>query len=120
MALGSHSVLVCVYCGWGRGGGSGRAGIDCWDDGAVVLVFEEVFGRCGVGFVEGILEGRVEGAEGEFVDYVREVERCNKNPTISDCAIAVREKYLRSKTVQSIYRYDPNAARTPYTHVLSP
>ena len=79
-----------------------------------------MFGRCGVGFVEGILEGGVEGAEGEFVDYVREVERCNKNLTISDCAIAVREKYLRSKTVQSIYRYDPNAARTPYTHVLSP
>jgi len=50
------------------------------------LIFEEVFGCCGVGFVEGILEGGVEGPEGQFIDYVRKVECCDKNPTISDCS----------------------------------
>lgn len=73
-------------------GWSGRAGIDCWDYGAVVLVFEEVFGCYGVGFVERVEEGGIEGAEGEFVDYVGEVECCDRNPKISNRAIGITEK----------------------------
>lgn len=49
-------------------------GVDCGYDGEVVLVFVEVGGGCGEGVVEGVEEGGVEGAEGEFVDYVGEVE----------------------------------------------
>ena len=47
------------------------------------MVFEEVFGGCGICFVERVEEGGVEGAEGQFVDYVGEVERCNIVPIIS-------------------------------------
>ena len=64
-------VVWLMNCGrrWRR-----RAGVDCGDDGEVVLEFVEV-GVCGcVGAVEGVQEGRVEGAEGEFVDDVGEVE----------------------------------------------
>ncbi len=54
-----------------RGGG---AGVDCGDDGEVVLEFVEMGVGGGVGAVEGVEEGRVEGSEGEFVDDVGEVE----------------------------------------------
>ena len=54
----------------------GRAGEGCGDDGEVVLVFVEVVRGGGVGAVEGVEEGRVEGTEGEFVDYVGEIEGC--------------------------------------------
>lgn len=40
------------------------------------MVFEEVVESRGVGFVERIEKGGVEGTEGEFVDYVGEVEGC--------------------------------------------
>lgn len=60
----------------GRGFGSGGAGVDGGDDGEVVLVFVEVGVGGGVGFVEGVEEGGVEGSEGEFVDDVGEVECC--------------------------------------------
>lgn len=64
MRLRSNGVLIREDCGGRLRGGDGGAGVDCWDDGAVVLVFEEVFGGCGVCFVEGIEEGGVEGSEG--------------------------------------------------------
>lgn len=66
-------VGALAVCG-GFGGSSGGAGVDCGDDGEVVLVFVEVGGRGCVGAVEGVEEGRVEGPEGEFVDDVGEVE----------------------------------------------
>ena len=59
-----------------------------------------MFGCCGVGFVEGILEGGVEGSERELIDYVREVECCDRNPTVSDCAITKTRKNLHSKRIQ--------------------
>ena len=48
-----------------------------------------MFGCNGVSFVERIEEGGIEGAEGEFVDYVGEVECCDRNPTISNRAIDI-------------------------------
>ncbi len=51
-----------------------------------------MFGCCGVGFVEGVEDGRVEWAEGEFVDYMGEIEYCERNSTVSDCAIAIKRK----------------------------
>ncbi len=51
-----------------------RFGVDGGDDGEVVLELVEVLGRCGDGVVEGVGEGGVEGAEGELVDCVGEVE----------------------------------------------
>ena len=83
MALRGDGVLICEDCRGGGGCGGGRASVDCWDDGAIILVFEEMFESCGVSFVERIEEGGVEGAEGEFVDYVGEVERYNTIPFIS-------------------------------------
>ena len=60
-----------VGCGRRRGR---QAGVDRRDDGEVVLKFVEV-GVCGcVGAIEGVEKGRVEGAEGEFVDDVGEVK----------------------------------------------
>lgn len=58
----------------GGGFGRGSSGVDCGDDGEVVLVLVEVGAGCGVSFVEGVEEGWVEGTEGEFVDYVGKVE----------------------------------------------
>lgn len=58
----------------GGGGGGGGAGEDGGDQGEVVLVFLEVGGCYCVGAVERVEEGGVEGAEGEFVDYVGEIE----------------------------------------------
>lgn len=54
----------------------GVGGVDCRHHGEVVLVFVEVGGGGCVGVVEGVGEGGVEGAKGEFVDYVAEVEGC--------------------------------------------
>lgn len=54
--------------------GFGIGGVDCWHDGEVVLVFVEGCLSDGEGVVEGVGEGGVEGAEGEFVDLVGEVE----------------------------------------------
>lgn len=65
--------MVGEDCASGRGG-TGRAGVDGGDEGEVVLEFLEVGGGYGVGAIERVEEGRVEGAEGEFVDYVGEVE----------------------------------------------
>ena len=48
--------------------GGGGAGVDGRDDGEIVLEPIEVFGGCGEGVVEGVEEGGVEGAEGEFRD----------------------------------------------------
>lgn len=73
--LGGDGVLVCDYCvggrgedlrGSGGGGGFGRggSGVDCRDDGKVVLVFVEVGAGCGVSFVQGVEEGGIEGTEG--------------------------------------------------------
>ena len=54
--------------------GFGVGGVDCGNDREVVLVFVEmVFRRCGC-LVERVGEGGVEGAEGEFVYVVGEVE----------------------------------------------
>jgi len=58
--------------GGGEDGGVGR--VDCGDDGEVVLEFEEVGWGRGDGVVEGVREGGVVGAEGEFVDGVGKVE----------------------------------------------
>lgn len=65
--LGCDGVLIC-------GDAPGAGGVGGGDDGDVVLVFEEVGWSGADGVVEGVEEGRVEGAEGEFVDDVREVE----------------------------------------------
>lgn len=121
------------------GGFGGRgAGVDCGHDGEVVLVFVEVGGCRGVGFVEGVEEGGVEGAEGEFVDDVGEVECWILfSPSSAECSAshnitAVDMDALRWKRTGSTrrgsligeerktYQYDPNAARTPYSHVPSP
>ena len=83
------------------------------------MVFEEVFGCCGVGFVERVEEGWVEGSEGKFVDYVGEVECCGRNPPVSDCAIAIQKEIFIARECRGTYHYDPNAAQTPYTHVPS-
>lgn len=50
--------------------------VDCGDDVEVVLVFEEVVGRCDVQVVEGLGDFWEVGAEGEFVYAVGEVECC--------------------------------------------
>lgn len=71
---GSHGVLVGED-GAARGVAGGPAGVDGRDEGEVVLVFLEVGGCAGESAVEGVEEGGVEGAEGEFVDYVGEIER---------------------------------------------
>lgn len=42
------------------------------------MVFVEVLRCGGYGAVERVEEGGVEGAEGELVDYVREVECCGR------------------------------------------
>lgn len=69
---GGGGLVVFVYCAERFGVG----GVDCGHDGEVVLVFVEVVGGGGVGVVEGVGERGVEGPEGEFVDLMREVERC--------------------------------------------
>lgn len=59
----------------GEGGEGGEGvGVDCGNEAEVVLVFLEVGVCCCGCLVEGVEEGRVEGAEGEFVDVVGEVE----------------------------------------------
>ena len=68
---GRLGVLVDFAQGFGVGG------VDCGDHGEVVLVFVEVDCRRGVGVVERVGEGGVEGSEGEFVDYVAEIEGCH-------------------------------------------
>ena len=62
----------------GRGGelAGGEGGVDGGHDGEVVLVFVEVHVDGGDGVVERVGQGGVEGAEGEFVDVVGEVEGC--------------------------------------------
>ena len=72
MGLGSYSVLVCLD-GLGVAGGGGY-GVDCWDEGEVVLVAVEVVGGAGYGVGKGVMEGVVVWAEGEVRDYVGEVE----------------------------------------------
>lgn len=57
-------------------GGTGTFGVDGWDDGEEVLVFVVVGFGGGDGFVEGVEDGWVVRAEGEFGDHVREVEGC--------------------------------------------
>lgn len=57
--------------------GFGVGGVDGGDDGEVVLEFVEVAVGGGEGVVEGVGEGGVEGAEGELVDVVAEVEGYN-------------------------------------------
>jgi hypothetical protein len=47
-----------------------RPGEDGWDDGEVVLVFEEVRGRSRCSLVEGIKEIRIMRPEGKFIDQV--------------------------------------------------
>ena len=83
MGLGRDGVLVGEDCGAAAGEtvGGGRvrmrgAGVDGGDYGEVVLVFVEVCEGGGEGAVERVVEGRIEGAEGEFVDGVGEVEGC--------------------------------------------
>lgn len=76
-----YSVGGCrehVRGGSGRGGGFGGGGsrVDCGDDGEVVLVFVKVGAGCCIGFVQRVEEGWVEGTEGQFVDYVGEIECC--------------------------------------------
>lgn len=73
MRLFGDGVLVGVDC-FVRVGGGDVLGVDCWNDGEEVLEFVEVVGGCGDGAVEGVEETGVEGAEGEFGDYVGEVE----------------------------------------------
>ena len=105
----------------GRGGfvvfgyfaeGAEVGGVDCRDDGEVVLVFVEVGFCCSEGVVEGVGEGGVEGAEGEFVYVVGEVEGWTVLD-VSSCDGILRESGMS-------YNYDPNAAQTPYTHAPSP
>ena len=56
--------------------GFGVGGVDGGHDGEVVLVFVEAVVGGGEGVVEGVAQRRVEGAEGEFVNVVGEVEGC--------------------------------------------
>jgi len=88
--------------------GVGR--VDGRDDGEVVLEFVEVVGRRGDGVVEGVGEGGVEGAEGELVDVVGEVEGWWR------LLISIVLGWL---LVQA-HRCAPNAFQTPYTHALAP
>lgn len=67
-------VAGLVIGGGEEGGRGGRERIDCRDDGEEVLEFLEVCVCCGDGAIEGVNEGGVKGAEGEFGDYVGEVE----------------------------------------------
>lgn len=64
-------VLVCENR---RSVVGGVNGVDGGNDREEVLEFVEVVRCGGYGTVEGVDEGGVEGAEGEFGDYVREVE----------------------------------------------
>ena len=75
MRLRGHGVLIRedgvageFFAFWGWQFGVGGAGVDCGDDGEVVLEAVEVGFCCGEGAVEGVEEGGVEWAEGEFVD----------------------------------------------------
>lgn len=68
-------VGVAVH-GFEEGQEGGVVGVDCGDDGEVVLEFIEVVFGCGDGVVEGVDEGGVVGAEGELLDVVGEVEGC--------------------------------------------
>lgn len=60
--------------GWCLGGGAGGFGVDGWYDGEEVLVFVVVGFGGGDGFVEGVEDGWVVRAEGEFGNHVGEVE----------------------------------------------
>lgn len=60
--------------GWCLGGGAGGFGVNGWYDGEEVLVFVVVGFSGGDGFVEGVEDGWVVRAEGEFGDHVGEVE----------------------------------------------
>ncbi len=51
-----------------------RACVDGGDNREIVLVFVEVLVGDGEGAIERVLEGRVQWAEGKFVDYMREIE----------------------------------------------
>lgn len=68
---GGFVVLVDAAQGFGVGG------VDGGNDGEVVLEFVEVAVGGGEGVVERVGEGGVEGAEGELVDVVAEVEGYN-------------------------------------------
>lgn len=77
------SVCVCLVAAaeWDGGGrvlleGGGVVGVDCGDDGEVVLEFFKVLvGGCAC-VVEGVVEAWVKGTETQFVDLVGEVECC--------------------------------------------
>jgi hypothetical protein len=60
----------------------------------------------GIGVVEWVGEGWVEGSEGEFVDYVAEIEGCTQS------MLAMFK--LNTLTEVNAYQNDPNAAQTPY------
>lgn len=60
------------------------------------MVFVEVVRGCGVGFVERVEEGGVEGSEGEFVDDVGEVEGCGvESVFLEGFCMGLREWELR-------------------------
>ena len=65
--------------------GAGVGGVDCGDDGEVVLVFVEAVVGGGEGVVERVAQRRVEGPEGEFVDVVGEVEGWVKSKEKVSC-----------------------------------
>ena len=50
------------------------SGVDCRDDGEIVLVLVEVVWRESVGVVEWVGEALIERSKGEFVNVVGEVE----------------------------------------------
>lgn len=82
--------IIRVGYGWRRGGR--RAGVDCRDNGEVILVFVEVVGGYCVSAVEGVEEGGVERTKGEFVDDVGEVECCCffPPPWLVDCCACMK------------------------------
>ena len=72
-----------------------RVGVDCGDDGEVILVFVEVGWGGAAGVVEGVEKLRVEGAEGELVDVVGEVEGCGD--------IGSSSAYLYGQNIDGIF-----------------
>lgn len=91
------------------GVGIWRACVDSGYNREIILVFVKVFVGNGEGAVERVLEGRVEWAEGEFVDYVGEIEGWSKHVNRT----SIFQKY------PGTHHCDPNAGRTPDIHGLS-